>query len=256
MSRYQARHQAVATGPVRGVGIRAGRVVQAGQDNYRDRPLAVCAVLFLVLAVVRIAGAFEPSLMVVSIALTPLVLIVVPRDAYRRIGLCAPGPPRRLAGWCAVVLVTYAVTVGAVTLAVGTGSANWAGGIITIFDSAVPEGTAGRGVLLVAYIVVVLGVLVPAAEEVCYRGVLLAPVADRFGPAVAVVATSLAWTVVHLGDYGLVPLNAEVITGMLPSVFLMGLALGWCRVATGSVVASTVAQGVGNVALAFWVLQW
>jgi hypothetical protein len=41
-------------------------------------------------------------------------------------------------------------------------------------------------------------------------------------------------------------LNLKVICGVLPSVFLMGLALGIRRAVTGSGLASACAQGICN----------
>jgi membrane protease YdiL (CAAX protease family) len=97
---------------------------------------------------------------------------------------------------------------------------------------------------------------VPLAEEVCYRGVLLHAVSQRYGTTTGVVVTSAGWALVHLGDYGLNPFDLAVILGVLPSVFVMGLALGWCRLRAGSVLASALAQGLANLLLAAWVLGW
>lgn len=88
------------------------------------------------------------------------------------------------------------------------------------------------------------------------RGFLLHGVATRHGPVVAVLTASAAWALVHLGDYGLSPLNARVVLDVLPSVFVIGLALGWCRLVTGSGVACAVAQGTANLLLAVWVSRW
>jgi hypothetical protein len=133
--------------------------------------------------------------------------------------------------------------------AFGTTTGNWTMGIPALFRTMVP----GNEVLLWVFIVLAMGLFVPLLEEICYRGVLFTAVARRAGTAVAVVVTSLGWAFVHLGNYGLSPFTPAVIAGVLPSVFCMGLALGYCRVVTGSVFASAAAQGIANLALVSWV---
>jgi hypothetical protein len=57
---------------------------------------------------------------------------------------------------------------------------------------------------------------------------------------------------VHVGYYRLVPFNPAVLSGVLPSMFCMGLALGICRAITGSCFARFVAQGLANLLLVGW----
>lgn len=230
--------------------------VNALRGRYAEHPLATATLLFGVIAVVRIGGAYLPPALLVSFVLTPAVLLASPPCQLRAMGLRPPGSVRSLALGVAAVVLAYVVTVGTCVLVFGVGADNWASGLLTAFEGAVP--TRGPGHTAVALLVIVasLGVVVPLAEEVCFRGFLLHTVATRYGPVVAVVATSAAWALVHLGDYGLAPLNAKVIFGVLPSVFVMGLALGWCRLITGSVIACAVAQGTANLLLAVWVSRW
>lgn len=56
-----------------------------------------------------------------------------------------------------------------------------------------------------------MGLLVPAAEEAFYRGVLHDALSRRLGDLLAVVLTSAGWSLVHLGEYGLDPLDGKVI---------------------------------------------
>ncbi len=230
-----------------------GRVHGTLQRRYAISPVGTGALLFVSLAVVRILGAFSETLMVASVMLTPLVVLAVPRGSWETVGLRRPASRRRVVEGVLVVIASYAVSVGACVLLVGTGRHNWALGLRTLVVDTVPS--APPAVVAVGA-VVVLGLLVPLAEEVCFRGVLHTALADRHGPLTAVVGTSAAWALVHLGDYGLQPLDGKVIAGVLPSVLLMGLALGWCRVRTGSVHACVVAQGVANLLLLGWVLTW
>jgi uncharacterized protein len=100
--------------------------------------------------------------------------------------------------------------------------------------------------------IVAMGVIIPLFEEVCYRGVLLTAVMGRHGPRWAVVLTSAGWALAHIGNYGLRPYNPLVIVGAVLSVFLMGLALGTCRLITASVLGSSIAQGSANMLMATW----
>jgi membrane protease YdiL (CAAX protease family) len=205
--------------------------------------------MFAALAAVRIGGAFDQRLMVASMALTPAVLLAVPRPDWPRIGLGPIASARALAGGLAATVAAYAAALLACRRVFGPGERNWTSGIRPVFESFAP----GRPAVALALAVLCMGLLVPVAEEVCYRGVLHDAVARRAGAGVAVAGTAAAWAAVHLGDYGLHPVHAAVIAGVLPSVFAMGLALGWCRVATSSVLGSTVAQAVANLLLTAWV---
>jgi uncharacterized protein len=220
------------------------------REWYDKRPLMIAGTTFTLLASTRIVGAFEADLLVASIGLTPLVLLLVPRSRWARVGM-RPASVSQCAAGTALVLIAYSVTAVACVLAFGTGSGNWFTWIPRIFEAGVPGGRW----LVVAAMVIALGVAVPVLEEVCYRGVLHDAVGQRLGPTGAVVLTAAAWTSVHLGDYGLHPFDGRVIAGMVPSVFLMGVALGLCRVRTGSVVTCIVGQGFANLVLLVWVLR-
>lgn len=224
--------------------------------HYESVPLATAALLFVVLAVVRIPAAYVTVLLPLSLVLTPMVVIAAPRDLRPEIGLAPVRSARSLAQGVGVVVLSYVVAVGVCVVVLGTGRDNWASGLLAVFDGWVaPAGTA-RTVALVGLAVLCLGVLVPLAEEVCYRGLLLHALMTRWGPVTGAVVTSAAWALVHLGDYGLHPLNLAVVAGMVPSVFVMGLALTWCRLRTGSVYGSAAAQGTANLILALWVANW
>jgi CAAX protease family protein len=239
-------------GPQRSVNLPVRRLRAA----YDARPLVTAAAMFAVLATVRLSGAYLPTLLVLSFVITPAVIVAVPAHVRADAGLRALTSWRAVAYGCGAVVVAYAVTVGGCAILLGTGPDNWASGLLAIFSGLVPSGLPGAHLIVVLVAVACLGLLVPIAEEVCYRGLLLHAVSQRHSAATAVTVTSAAWAVVHLGDYGLAPWNPRMILGMIPSVFVMGLALGWCRVAADSVVASIAAQGLANLALAAWVLSW
>ncbi|GHA56018.1 hypothetical protein GCM10010330_04380 [Streptomyces tendae] len=226
-----------------GPGLR-GRVAAA--------PLASAGALFALLAAVRIGGAFSVPVMVLAVALSAAALGLVPRARWADAGI------RGFTGWApllwctAVVAVVYAQTFLATRAAFGTDEDNWTRWVPKLFEGLVP----GAPWADVVAMVLAMGVLVPLVEEVCYRGVLFRSVERPWGTRAAVVLTAAGWALVHLGDYGLRPFNVQVICGVLPSVFLMGLALGVCRAVTGSAVACAVAQGVCNLLLLGAVHLW
>ncbi len=238
-SKVLPRHRA-ASAPAVHHRLRAG---------YLRRPVAVAGVLFGALAVLRICGAFSQELMVASIVLTPALLLAAPRSVWPDIGVRRINSSMNLVHGVAVVIAAYAIVLVACLVAFGTGPDNWMLGIKTLFL----QMAGGSTVLAVLVAVLCMGVLVPIAEEVCFRGVLHHAARSRLTVTAAVVGTSAIWAAVHLGDYGLNPFNGLVIVGVLPSVFIMGLALGWCRVITGSVAGSTIAQGIANLLLVAWV---
>jgi membrane protease YdiL (CAAX protease family) len=213
------------------------------RTRHEVAPLATALGLYLVLAVVRVSGAYQVPFMVLSLLLTPCVLLAVPRDSWPEIGL-RPVSGWRLVAGVALVVAVYADVVACNVAAFGSSAGNWTTGIQSLFRD------FGPLVMIVA-----MGLVIPALEEVCYRGVLFGAAERTTGVAGAVVLTSAGWALVHLGNYGLVPFNPDVICGVLPSVFCMGLALGICRVITGSCVGSIVAQGVANLLLVAWVMS-
>jgi membrane protease YdiL (CAAX protease family) len=220
-------------------------MLQWTQSRYETAPVTTAAVAYLVLATVRISGAYSIPLMVLSIALTPIVIFAVPRDAWFDMGMRRSHSHRMLGVAVVVVLASYAASVVASFTAFGSGDDNWLSWIPKLFAQLVPHPVALRVVVMLACLVV----LVPLVEEVCYRGVLFDASAQRVGPVGAVVVTSLLWASVHLGDYGLNPYNPKVIIGSLFSVLVMGFGLGICRLLTGSVVACIIGQGTANLAL-------
>jgi uncharacterized protein len=225
------------------------RPLSAAHGLYLAAPLATAAVAYAVLATVRIAGAFQLGLAVLAIALTPCVLATVPRRSWSRIGLVRPLGRARLVRGCLVVFAIYALVAAGNVAVFGTGADNWMTGVTAAFESLFP----GNPALWVPAMIVAMGVVIPLFEEVCYRGVLLAAVLGRYGPRWAVVVTSAGWALVHIGNYGLLPYNPLVIVGAVLSVFLMGLALGACRLITGSVWGSAIAQGSANLLMVTWV---
>jgi membrane protease YdiL (CAAX protease family) len=227
-------------------------VLTWARNRYAIAPLLFVAWAYVVLTTVRISGAYSSTLMVASIALTPLVLLAVPRAEWAQVGICRSRTRPALLLGVVTVLASYAATVTASYGAFGNEEDNWLTWMPRLFVTLMP----GSEPLQVLTGMICLGILVPVVEEICYRGVLFEAVQQRFGPMSAVVLTSLMWSLVHLGDYGLNPYHPRVIVGCLLSVLVMGLGLGICRQVTGSVLACIIAQGTGNVLLYAGLLAW
>ncbi|MFM9629140.1 lysostaphin resistance A-like protein [Streptomyces galilaeus] len=215
-------------------------------------PLTAAVLLFALLAAVRVAGAFSFLLMALSVGLSATALLVVSRDRWPAMGIRRSDRTGAVVVCTVVVALVYAETFLANRTVFGTADDNWTAWVPRIFDGLVP----GARWADVAAMVLAMGVLVPLVEEVCYRGVLFHAVEERWSTRTAIVVTAAGWAAVHLGDYGLNPLNLRVVCGVLPSVFFMGLALGICRAVTGSALACAAAQGVCNLLLLGAVLLW
>jgi hypothetical protein len=97
-----------------------------------------------------------------------------------------------------------------------------------------PTRLFGPGTMGTVMLVLVAVVLAPVAEEIVFRGVLLSALEARWGIRVAIVGSSLAFSVVHLSLVA------------IPAVFLFALVLGWLFVRTRSLVVCIVAHALFN----------
>lgn len=102
----------------------------------------------------------------------------------------------------------------------------------------------GRGGAIWRELATVLAVLVPAAfaEELLVRGYLLSALADGMGRLWALLATSIAFALMHAKNPGMEP-------GALVVVGLAGIFLGAVRFATSSLYAAWAAHLAWNVVL-------
>lgn len=89
-------------------------------------------------------------------------------------------------------------------------------------------------------IFMILGVVVgaPLVEEFIFRGVLFRGWREsKLGLWGTLVVTSVAWTLLHVGQYGLV---------ILAFVFLLGLLMGYARERTGNLWVPIAMHAVNN----------
>lgn len=81
----------------------------------------------------------------------------------------------------------------------------------------------------------IVGLLAPFAEEVFFRGFLLAALVPVFGGLRGAVVSSSVFSVAHLN------------IGTLFPIFVMGMLLAWLYLRTGSVLPSFVAHAAQNI---------
>jgi len=83
--------------------------------------------------------------------------------------------------------------------------------------------------------VAVIGLLVPVAEELLFRGVLFGALRRRTSPTVTVIVTAVVFGVYH------------VEPGPAAACTVMGLVLGWLRHRTGSIWPAVVMHATNNL---------
>lgn len=125
-----------------------------------------------------------------------------------------------------VVLQGLVVLIEVVITAIFGEGADSARDLVAPFDS------TGERVLLVVLVVL----LAPLCEELFYRGALIPLVQRRFRPAWSVVAVAALFALSHL--------NGRQLLGL----FVVGVVLGWLRVARRSVAPAIAAHLAFNAA--------
>jgi membrane protease YdiL (CAAX protease family) len=99
-----------------------------------------------------------------------------------------------------------------------------------IFEAA--QGPAGVALVLFA-----VGVVAPLAEEVVFRGVLLAGLARRIRPGLALVLTAVVFGLFHVPSHG--------FGAIMPA--MLGLVFGWARLRTGGLTAPILLHAGNNL---------
>lgn len=174
---------------------------------------------------------------IVSLFAAALMILLAKAIAVRRFGkrwraaiglLPVPLSPR-LAGQLALLLAGYFAWAA---LAVFALKSLWpAQVILPEITSAAP---VGAGASAAAF--VFLAVLVPAAEEMAFRGYAFARLRSVFGPAAVIGLTAALFALAHFNGGLLHPL----VTAYL------GLATGWLRHARGSLLPGLALHGLVN----------
>ena len=199
--------------------------------------LAGFTLLFIaVLVVLSLAAGLSENLLVYGVAMclaalaaTLVLLRLDGRRPLADVGLHRSGAPGHLARGFAFG-VAIVVPVVALSLAGGLRYGPDAGTAIEYVGT-------GAWTALVLF-------FPAAAEEILCRGYPLAVIADRWGNAVALLLTTVAFSVLHGA-------NPEVTGLALLNIALAGLLLGVVRIVTGSLWAATGVHLGWNLATGF-----
>ncbi|MEX0807513.1 MAG: type II CAAX endopeptidase family protein [Dongiaceae bacterium] len=125
-------------------------------------------------------------------------------------------------------------------------------------DGTLTEELAGQfispqsSLLQIALAMLSLGIMVPIAEELLFRGMVLRWLQERTGAGAAIAISSLLFATVHFYFLVLDPGIGLFVTGQ---IFVLGLLLGWLYVWSRSIWPPIVLHVVNNlatVAIAVW----
>ena len=138
-------------------------------------------------------------------------------------------------------LPLVALSIGLSTTAIHALLAQWLGLDILVPDQGLEEIAALDGAAMLPTFAIV-GLLAPFAEEVFFRGFLLAALVSMIGGLRGALASSAIFSVAHLNVGTLVP------------IFVMGMLLAWLYLRTGSIWPPFVAHAAQNL-IALTVLE-
>ncbi len=171
------------------------------------------------------------TLITVSYAVQLAVVYVLARRRGLRFAPAVGLNPFPLA---AGVTAAVAVSFGARVLAAVAASVLVALGIRLPQPTTDPTAIFGSGPLSVVLVLVLLMVVAPFAEEVIFRGVIMASLQRRFGPRWAIAGSGLLFAMVHVQP-------ATVF-----AIVFVGLALGWVAMRYRSIWPSIIAHSLFN----------
>ena len=138
-------------------------------------------------------------------------------------------------------LPLVALSIGLSATAVYALVAQWLGIDILLPDQGLEEIAALDGLAILPTFAIV-GLLAPFAEEVFFRGFLLAALVSVIGGLRGALVSSAIFSVAHLN------------VGTLLPIFVMGMLLAWLYLRTGSIWPSFVAHAAQNL-IALTVLE-
>ncbi|WP_161798246.1 CPBP family intramembrane glutamic endopeptidase [Aneurinibacillus tyrosinisolvens] len=137
-----------------------------------------------------------------------------------------------------MVLVFYLFSAFLLDRAITLPIANFFGFAIDSWREAQISGEVlqARNVGLLAGVleILLIGLFVPIAEEMMFRGVLQTALVKRFGAIAGVVGSGLIFALIHVDPV------------LFPSIFVMGVMLGWMRHYYRSIWASVLFHALNN----------
>ena len=219
------------TGRALVIAVAAGGVAAAAAALSTTRALALTSVgattaIALVLAEVYLC-----------LALALLAVFVRRRDGREQVLALRRPSGRALALGAAMWLGAYAAA-GVLYVAAGLLGLPSAR-IVDILLGVGADGgrLAGASAALTVLILLRVCVLVPLAEELLFRGAFYTWLRARFSPAWTIAVTATAFGLMHQ------------IPVFIPLAVVVGVAAGWIREKTGSVVVPIVVHAVQNTAV-------
>ena len=109
------------------------------------------------------------------------------------------------------------------------------------WSNSMPENFGDSTVILLGFVMLVL---MPAAEEILFRGIGYIGFASRFGRTKGMVLSALLFAALHGYIRSFVPL----VLGGIP-IFLMGLTLAWLFIRTKSLIPCIITHSLVNLIL-------
>lgn len=95
-------------------------------------------------------------------------------------------------------------------------------------------GAKSLGMMMGLLEITLIGIFVPIAEEMMFRGVLQTAITNRLGAAAGIIGSSLLFGIFHVDPV------------FFPSLFIMGIILGWLRHHYQSIWASILFHSLNN----------
>ena len=206
----------------------ARAIAQAWGANPNNLAIVIVAEVYGLLVTALLVAFRQPSQRRIALAVVPVSLPTI------GLGLLA---------WIAAYAVAF-VGYGAAELVVSADPS-----IVEVLLGVGADAARlhGAGLLALALILLRVCVFVPLGEELLFRGALYEWLRRRLSMPVTVTITAVLWASIHQ-----IPI-------MMPLAFIVGLAAGWVRETSGSVVPVIIAHGVQNaflVALSWFVSGW
>ena len=149
------------------------------------------------------------------------------RVSWTNLGIAKPDPPGSL--WLALPALVLSLTAAAIYAAV-----LMAAGLDDLLPSPIPSGALGEGAYR-AINVLNVGLVGPFAEEVFFRGFLMAAAVRRLGTIRGAAVGSAVFSLSHLS------------LGVLVPFFVSGLLLSWLYLKTRSVWPPFAAHAAQNL---------
>ncbi|MDZ7694240.1 MAG: type II CAAX endopeptidase family protein [Balneolaceae bacterium] len=231
--------------------ISDGHLFRPALQRLIPNTLFLVSFIFLIHAAIRFSGLLNPLFIPLSMVIIwPLPWLLSPKPSRRQLGFRAPVSAWWFLGGPAVALLMLAFCFTAAWLIIGGTNDNWFVQHALTLHKSLGQTPASTSTLIQFGIVTIPAMLFsPLAEEFLYRGYLLRGLSNRWGLPAGMVTQALAFTLVHLTHYGLVPYQPILITVWLPCMFLAALGFGWITQKSRSIWIAVLSHSVFNLGM-------